>query len=236
METIDVFYLTYGGDYSQKNMNRIMEKAHPSQRVTNVDGVEGIYNAHKMCSDMSMSEHFFVIDGDAYLRDDFDLGFIPSETKMIYPNTPESKCTLVWRAYNPVARITYGYGGVKLFHKSLFEDEIEGLVDMSTTIARKGLPYFPVPDVSNDTNFNTSPFATWRGAFRETAKMSSKQVDHNEQDERLNAWLNPDPNVEFATYARRGARMGKEYGQSGNDMTRVNDWEWLETVFRELVK
>lgn len=57
--TLDVFYLTYDGDYSQRNMTRIMEKSAPKQRVTNVDGIEGIYNAHKMCSDMSITDHFF---------------------------------------------------------------------------------------------------------------------------------------------------------------------------------
>lgn len=232
--TLDVFYLTYDGDYSQRNMTRIMEKSAPKQRVTNVDGIEGIYNAHKMCSDMSITDHFFVIDGDAYLKDDFDLSFVPSDEKMIYKNVPESKCTLVWRAYNPVARITYGYGGVKLFHKSLFDDDIDGLVDMSTTIARKGLPYYPVPDVSNDTVFNTTPFNAWKGAFRECSKLASNQVSHMDQEERLTSWLNPNPDVEFFSYARIGARMGNQYGKSGNDMTKVNDWHWLKTVFEEL--
>lgn len=234
---LDIFYLTYDGDYSQKNMNRIMELSSHGQRVTVVAGIEGIYNAHRECSLLSLTDHFFVIDGDAYLREDFDLGFVPSTEKMIYPNTPESECTLVWRAYNPVARITYGYGGVKLFHQRLFEDDNQGnLVDMSTTIARKGLPYYAVNEVSNDTCFNTSPFNAWKGAFRECAKLSSNQVTHELQQERIAAWLKPDPYVEFSNYARIGARMGNAYGKSGNDMTKVNDWEWLKTVFEELAE
>lgn len=238
MQSLNVFYLTYDGDYSQKNMNRIMELSSPNQNVTNIDGIQGIYNAHKMCADVSMTDHFFVIDGDAYLHDDFDLGFIPSDEKMIYPRQSESNCTLVWRAYNPVARITYGYGGVKLFHKSVFADEVDGIVDMSTTIANKGFPYYPVPTLSNDTVFNVSPFATWRSAFRECVKLSSKinpnQKD-SESDARLTAWLNPNPDAEFSAYARMGARMGKQFGQNENDMTNINDWQWLKTVFEELV-
>ena len=231
---LDIFYLTYDGDYSQKNMNRLMELSQKGQRVINVDGVKGIYNAHRECAMQAITDHFFVVDGDAYLKDDFDLSFIPSDEKEIYPETPESKCTLVWRAYNPVARITYGYGGVKLFHYSLFDKEDDGtLVDMSTTIARKGLPYYPVPEVSNDTVFNTSPFNSWKGAFRECAKLSSGSVD--DSDERIVGWLNPDPDVEFSSYARIGARMGVSYGKSGKDMTRVNDWEWLKTFFGEIV-
>lgn len=233
--TLDVFYLTYNGDYSQDNMNRIMELSKQGQRVINIDGIQGIYNAHRECALQTITDHFFVIDGDAFLRKDFDLGFVPSDKKMIYPKIPESKCTLVWRAYNPVARITYGYGGVKLFHTTLFDDsDMTGLVDMSTTIARKGMPYYPVKEVSNDTIFNTSPFAAWRGAFRECAKISSKQVEHDEQDERITAWLNPDPDIKYSSYARIGARMGNQYGKNNRDMTKVNDWEWLNIVFKDL--
>ena len=34
-----------------------------------------------------------------------------------------------------------------------------------------------MPEVSNTTNFNTSPFETWKSAFRECCKLSSKIID-----------------------------------------------------------
>ena len=69
---LDIFYLTFGDDYSEENLEQIKKVAHPNQRVTTVSDIPGIFNAHKSCSERSTTDYFFVVDGDAFVLDDFD--------------------------------------------------------------------------------------------------------------------------------------------------------------------
>jgi hypothetical protein len=235
---LDIFYLTYKSDFSERNLNRILSLAAPDQRVINIDGVNGIYNAHRECALQSEYEHFFVVDGDAFLRSDFDLGYIPSYETEVYSGVVQANCTHVWRAYNPVIDMTYGYGGVKLLHYELFEDDLPTqVIDMTTTIARKNKPYYSVKSVSNDTIFNTSEFSAWKGAFRECAKLSSG-IMTDEIDEKIQRWLQPNPTADFAYSARLGAKMGVTFGRANNGnvqkMLQINDFNWLENCFKEV--
>ena len=45
--------------------------------------------------------HFFVVDGDAWIDDEFDFSYVPSTTDEVYPETCSAQCTHVWRAINP---------------------------------------------------------------------------------------------------------------------------------------
>ena len=47
---LDIFYLTFGDDYSEENLEQIKKVAHPNQRVVTVSDIPGIFNAHKSCS------------------------------------------------------------------------------------------------------------------------------------------------------------------------------------------
>jgi len=228
---IDVFYLTYGDDFSQANLNRIRDKLAPGQQAYVVKDVPGIYNAHRECALSSNTDHFYVIDGDAYLVDEFDLSYVPSDTIDVYPGVPQSRCVHVWRAYNPVIDMTYGYGGVKLLHKELFQEENpEGIVDMSTTIAKHDMPYWAVPDLSCISKFNTTPFNTWKAAFREVAKLVSGNLSHG-VDDKIKRWMNPTPSAMHSSFALLGATKGKYFGEQGKDLSLLNDFEWLKQEF-----
>ena len=53
---------------------------------------------------------FWIIDGDAELKDDFNFDYVTTQTDTVH----------VWRSENPVNDLVYGYGGIKLFpHKWL---------------------------------------------------------------------------------------------------------------------
>ena len=151
---LDIFYLTYKHDYSKENFERIKEIARPGQNVLHVADIEGIYNAHKECALQSSTSHFFVVDGDAWIDDEFDFAYVPSTTDEVYPETCSAQCTHVWRAINPATRRAYGYGGVKLFAREAFFDKawvhikFPG-VDVTSEVARRGFPYLPIDVVSN---------------------------------------------------------------------------------------
>ena len=238
---LDIFYLTYHDDFSKENFEQIKKLAGEGQRVINVADIDGIYNGHKECALQSETKHFFVVDGDAWVLDDFDFSYIPSETDEVYPQTCSAQCTHVWRAVNPATGQVYGYGGVKLFardafmHKAFMDAEFPG-VDVTTEVAKRGYSYLPVDEVSNETRFATTPFNAWKSAFRETVKLASG-VATQDRRKRINEWRNPSKDVPYSKEIALGAKMGENYGTAnignGDRLFRINNWNWLSTWFKQ---
>ncbi len=107
--------------------------------------------------------------------------------------------------------------------------------DMTTSISNK---FKGIKSMSNTTSFNTDPFNTWKGAFRECVKLSSKVIDRQkdlETDKRLNTWCTRGKTNPFGEYSIRGAIEGKLYGEknsnSPQDLSRINDFDWLQDRF-----
>ena len=97
-----------------------------------------------------------------------------------------------------------------------------------------------MPPVSNTTRFNTDPFNTFKSAFRECTKLSSRIIEKqkdNESEQRLNIWCSVGKEKEFGEYAIAGAIAGKEYGETNKDnmeaLNKINDFGWLEQQFNK---
>jgi hypothetical protein len=108
---------------------------------------------------------------------------------------------------------------------------------MTTSISDK---FKAIKLVSNITSFNTDPFNTWKSAFRECAKLSSKVIDRQKDDEttfRLNAWCNIGADREYGNYSIAGAIAGKLYGEANKGnldaLKKINDFDWLKRIFDE---
>ena len=238
---LDIFYLTYQNDYSKQNWERLQELALPGQNIHHVQDIEGIYDAHKECARLSETDHFFVVDGDCWVLDTFDFGYIPSQIDEVYPETCSAQCTHVWRAINPATGRTYGYGGVKLFAREAFFDKawvhikFPG-IDVTSEVARRGFPYLPIDRISNETRFNTNAFNAWKGAFRECTKLASGVATENRK-QKLEEWKNPEENSAFRPEIILGALMGENYGTVniglGDKLQKINSWDWLKGEFKE---
>jgi hypothetical protein len=205
----------------------VLEKAPWAQRV---DGVEGIFNAHKAAANLSTTDMFYVVDGDAWLVDDFNFSF--------QPGLFDRDCTHIWRARNPINRLAYGYGGVKLFSKQVINDTTSWTtLDMATTIGTK---LKVVNKLSNITAFNTDELATWRSAFRECVKLCyniHRDPNNKENVYRLEAWM-ASSNQPFAEYAIKAAHRAKEWVQQNADdidiLRQINNRNWLEQEFNRI--
>ena len=99
-----------------------------------------------------------------------------------------------------------------------------------------------MPQVSNITAFNTDPYNTWKSAFRECTKLSSKIIDrqdNEETEERLNIWCTAGINKPFGKYAIAGAKAGREYGLKHRGdhvkLHMINNFEWLKEQFNGTV-
>lgn len=223
----DIIFISYNEPNADENYTKLKSKF---SRVKRVDQVKGIHNAHKKAAELSDTDMFWVVDGDAEVLDNFSFDFeVPKYDK---------DAVFVWKSRNPINDLEYGYGGVKLFPKNLTLNMDINSADMTTSISKK---FKPMADVSNITVFNTDPFNTWKSAFRECVKLSSKTIDNQvdaETESRLDTWCNVGKDKQFGEYAVLGAMMGKEYGEKHRSdteqLSKINDFNWLRQIFETI--
>tara|TARA_B100000424_G_C22823738_1_gene440475 strand:- start:70 stop:753 length:684 start_codon:yes stop_codon:yes gene_type:complete len=216
----DAVFISYNEPDADERYKRLLERYPNTKRI---HGVKGIHQAHIAAAKKCSTKMFWVIDGDADLLPEFNLDHKVNEYDL--------DCVHVWRSRNPINNLIYGYGGVKLLPRRLTMKVDVNSTDMTTSISDR---FKAMPFVSNVTNFNTDEFSTWKSAFRECAKLSSKVIDRQEEgetNERLKIWTTR-AHGRFCEYAIRGARAGMEFGLSGGaDLRLINNFEWLQERF-----
>lgn len=222
---LDVIFISYRESNAEDNWQRVLKKAPWAKRV---DGVEGIFNAHRAAAKLSTTDMFYAVDGDAWLVDDFDFNF--------QPGMFDRDCTHIWRAQNPINGLEYGYGGVKLFSKQIIDSTNKWTtLDMSTSIATK---IKVVDRVSNITAFDTDEFSTWRSAFRECVKLCYNiQQDPSDTTShaRLDQWLTEGEDHKFGKYSMMGAadaiKWAKDNMNDYDSLRMINNRTWLENQY-----
>ena len=216
----DIVFISYNEPNAEENYTRLKSRFPTLRRV---HGVKGIHQAHIAAAKKAFTRMFWVVDGDAEVLDTFNFDY----------TVPDSELDVVhvWRSRNPVNGLEYGNGGIKLLPKKLTMQMDTSRVDMTTSISTK---FKAMDQVSNVTAFNTDPFTSWRSAFRECVKLSSKVIDGQVDDEtahRLDVWCTQTTDEN----ALKGALAGRTYGQenAGNipALSLINDFDWLHTQF-----
>ena len=222
--TFDVIFLTYNETDAQANWEQLQAVCPRAKRVI---GVKGIYNAHMAASTIAQTDMFYVVDADAFVNN-FQFNYIPP--------IQDRDTVHIWHSHNPVNGLEYGYGGIKLFSKSHFQIARAGVIDTATSVGDVKV----MPIVACETRFNTDEFSTWKSAFRECAKLSSKLIKkqlNKETEERLNAWTTINNGAQHGKYAIAGALAGAKYGSKNISnpyaLEKINDYEWLLTQFTE---
>ena len=196
-------------------------------RAKRIHGVKGIHQAHIAAAKLCETDMFWIVDGDALVDPNFKFDYqVPRWDK---------ETVHVWRSVNPINDLVYGYGGIKLFPTQLTINMDTSRPDMTTSVSSK---FKAVQEISNVTGFNTDPFNTWKSAFRECVKLSSKVIDrqkNNETEERLRIWQTVGKSRPFGEYAILGATAGAVYGEQNKNnidaLKKINDFEWLKEQF-----
>jgi hypothetical protein len=210
----DVFFLSYDEESAPRNFERL-KSIHP--RPKRVEGVKGIQAAHIECARRARTKFFFVVDADNRITD-------PEVFSYKVPKWDEDYVHL-WYARNPVNGLEYGWGGLKLFPKKVFRGLDEMKLDMTTSFELK-----VIPQRVSVTAFDTSPFETWRSAFRECAKLAMSSDP--KARERLATWKGV-AEGEFADWALWGAAEGETFArQHPEDIQSINDYAWLKERFQ----
>ena len=228
----DVVFISYEEINAEEHFNLLINKLGRGTRLKRVHGVRGIHAAHKIAAKTVDTEMFYVVDGDAMVVDEFSFNYrVPEDQK---------QDVHVFRAKNPLNDLVYGYGAVKLFPTEVVAaiDLNNIKTDMSSSINVNA--YRVVNQLSNITAFNTDPYNTWRSAFRECAKLSSKIIDNQKDDEtesRLEAWCTLGFDKPFGMWALKGAKAGKLFGKlyasQPEKLMYINNMDWLKTKFEE---
>ena len=215
----DIVFISYQEPNADENYKRLKKRFPLAKRV---HGVKGIHNAHVAAAKKCFTKMFWAVDGDAFVTENMLFNYVVDEYNL--------DTVHVWRSLNPVNGLIYGYGGVKLLPRKLTIDVDTTTSDMTTSISNK---FKAVPFISNITQFDTSPYEAWKGAFRECAKLSSRVIARQkdkETEQRLNTWCTIQDG-EFGYYAVQGAIAGKKFGQGDNDISLINNFDWLQEQF-----
>ena len=219
----DIVFISYNEPNAEENFLSLKERFPTVKRV---DGVTGIHQAHIVAAEISLTKMFWVVDADAIVKDSFNFNH--------KVDSYDLETVHVWRSINPINDLEYGYGGVKLLPRRLTLKMDLTKSDMTTSISEN---FKSMDQISNVTAFNTDPFNTWKSAFRECAKLASKTIDRQNEDEtneRLETWTTVGHTRDFGEYAIRGARAGMEFGLSNkSNISLINDFDWLEKQFKE---
>jgi hypothetical protein len=222
LKLYDIVFISYNEPNADENFANLIGRFPRAKRV---HGVKGIHQAHMAAAKLATTSMFWVVDGDAVVEDNFvfDLLLPKHDTDIVH----------VWQSKNPVNELIYGYGGVKLLPKNLTLEMNVDTPDMTTAISKK---FKAISVVSNITAFDTDPFSTWKSAFRECVKLSSRIIDRQQDEEtqhRLDVWCNKSTDE----YALDGARTGRDYGLENKNnleaIKMINDFTWLEEQFNE---
>lgn len=213
----DITFISYNEPNADENFAKLKARFPYAQRV---DGITGIHQAHVAAARKAFTKMFWVVDADAIILDTFNFDYVVSEYDL--------ENVHVWRSKNPVNGLEYGYGGVKLLPKKLTQNMDLSKPDMTTSISTL---FKAMPEVSNITAFNTDPFNSWKSAFRECVKLSSRTIDRQNDDEttdRLDVWCTVGTDQDVL----RGATAGRMYGLENKDnpeaLKLINNFEWLK--------
>lgn len=223
MSLLDIFFLSYSETNADQNWRSLAERFPRAQRV---HGIKGVKNAHQVVAQKSASEFFFIVDGDNQISENFHFEF---------NGKPKADTLYVWRAQNAVNGLVYGFGAIKLYNRQLLQPCQRQLVDVATSIAPK---YHIIHEVASTTHFNASPLEAWRGAFRECAKLQMncfKNPLDRQSLERLQVWLNTGRESLNGQWCLLGAQQGAQFAKSAwktpEQMTLINDFQWLDNIF-----
>lgn len=227
----DIVFISYREPNAEFNWKSLDDRF--QGRTRRLHGVKGIHRAHWVAAHMVTTDMFYVVDGDAVVLPDFHFNHeVPDHQR---------DHTFVFRAKNPVNDLVYGYGAVKLLNteKVLSMDLDNTKPDMTSSLPSS--KYHVVHELSNITQFNTDPFNSWRSAFRECAKLSSKVIDNQkdtETEQRLDAWCSLGSDRPNGLWTIKGAKAGRSYGRAHRDdidkLRNINNMDWMRGRFDEV--
>ncbi len=231
----DLIFISYDEPEAEQNWERVKSIYPNTKRVHKVNGIA---KAWKKAAEISETSHFFTMDGDSQLLDNFNFDIENFQGEV-------DKRVHVYRCRNRVNGLVYGYGSVHLFNTQLVRDFQDlDVVDFTLSVATED--FYIQPEIASITCFNTSPYISWKSGFRESSKLASRtnayagtQPDHRTMS-RLKVWTSIGRDSLFGEYVLLGARMGSIHGFKFKDcpdeLSKISNHDWFRDGFERIKK
>jgi hypothetical protein len=214
-KALDVVYVSNGEKNADLNWDQLLKLCPRAKRI---DGVNGRAEAYKACAEISETDWFINVFAKCWVHDDFDFNW--------QPDYMQNDKHYIFNAYNPVTELTYGHMGIIAYNKQLVLDCDEWGLDFTLS-----MPHTSVPVVGSTADYATTPYETWRTAFRECIKLD--QQKDVESQYRLKQWYTVG-NGEMGVWSKRGAEDALEFVGMGGDLQLSFEWAWLKEHFNSL--
>lgn len=217
----DIFFISFNELNHQYNLQRIKDRFPTVRHVSNI---KGIANAHRECARRANTNMFYTIDADTIVDDDWNF--------LVGVPDYDQKYLHIWNSRNPINDLEYGYGAVKLWPTELVLNHNESYLDYSTSIGDIKI----IEQTISTTHFNTSPYDTWRSAFRESVKLTlncTKNKDDIYSLNRLTVWMTyANDTADYSDWCIKGSNDGvKWYHENQSNLSKINDFNWLYQEF-----
>jgi hypothetical protein len=221
----DVIFVSYDEPEAEGNWKKLQDKCPRAKRV---HGIEGMENALAAAAELSSTPWYFCVFGKTELYPGFDFTFQPD-----YFQQPKH---YIFYSENRVNKLVYGEMAVIMYNCNLILDNRDQEFGLDYTLS---FPHEVIPLISTYGNFNTSPYHTWRTAFREVSKLYDQQekLPSVETEYRIKIWETV-AEGDYAEWALTGAKDGREFYKKYKDdfAYRKNSfhWQWLRNYFSTL--
>jgi hypothetical protein len=226
----DVIFISYDETNADENYEKLKAQleSNPYNNVSikRLHGVEGMDNALKRAAEMSETPWYFAVFAKTKVAPEFKFNFNPD-----YWQQPKH---YIFYSHNPMNGLEYGHMGVVLYNCNIVKNMTEFGIDYTMSAAHE-----VVPQISSIAEFNTTPYQTWRTAFRECAKLS-QFVDEQptlETEHRLKVWTTR-AEGNHAEWCLRGANDGVKFYQAHKNnkaqLKNAFNWAWLQQYFDSL--
>lgn len=222
---MDVIFISYDEPQADTNWKIVQERAPRAKRL---HGVEGMQRALEEAARLSETDWFYAVFAKTRLHENFDFSYQPD-----YWQKPKH---YIFDCINTMNDLRYGHMGIIMYNKKVVLDNIDKPFGLDYTLSWE---HAAIPIVSCYGEFNSTPFHTWRTAFRECCKMPyyNSLYPGVESDYRLHVWQTY-ANGEYAEWCIQGAKDGVAYYEKNknnfDELKRTFDWNWLRQYFVSL--
>ena len=214
----DIVFISNGEPNAEQNFKRLnLHAGAKGNRLVRVSNINGRAAAYHAAARASTTPWFFAVFAKLQVDIDFDWNW--------QPDRMQQAKHYIFHAKNPCNGLEYGHQAMIAYNRQLVLDNPGVGLDFTLDS-----PHEVVPILSGVAHYDTSPWSSWRTAFRECIKLKASLPDV-ESEYRLNKWLDVDSDEADPQWSRLGAEDAVEYyDQVVGDFEQLKksyEWEWL---------
>ena len=220
---MNIFFMSYKESNAEDNWIRVKFLHKDAIRL---HGITGIDSVHMLCNQLSKTDYFWTVDGDNWLLTALDYNYNSINTDLV-----------IFKAVDPLQKKLTGLGGVKLWRKDHFVNKDMSKGDFTLNATKDKII---LDKAFSETRYNSSPFDAWKTAFRHCVKCMTVIFRSRPLAKNLDTYIAQWRNCQYinelnANYAYLGYLDAVDYSKKFDnnivELSKINDYNWLENYF-----